>query len=1319
MTISTILLVFTLHAFVVRPVATQTDDNEYSLRLVSENNKTGDGVLEITYKGTSGAICPDGWDDKDARVVCKEFGFQHGTARIRSKSVSGIDGPYLTTNVDCNGTENLLGQCKLTPFGEVNNCQPGETYKQVAGVRCYNFDVQLFPNPENPYGAVVFNPTGGSRLLCSDGFDQNSATVVCKQLGFRFGLSACCSAFGPVELDPRVELRFTTDTIGCNGTEQHLSECTYSNEAGDKQCTKSVTVGNECQQFCKASPGEPCNKHYSKYTRCSWSRYAGVVCSNEARGITSVSADPIVKINYFTHDGYVCTEDFTDKDANVVCKTIGFQYGIAFKASSLGVMHEIKWLRGLGCTGTESSVNECNHHEWGQTENCQWDSVAAAICSNNQGDLDVKIRVVDGREQNTPDDTSISGRVEIFLNGQWGTICGQYLNRTEAIVLCRQLGYQGGKRLPAGSYGPGTGHVILSGIDCEGNEASIRDCVWYGYSENTCEHSLDAAITCFKNVRLSGTEYHNYGILEMFDYGYSFPEEWWNITEDSFKWYDLGWLTRNADSSKWWAICDTNDNLDATRICKQWGYSTGAFKRGSIFGPTSTELSDVERYCSDANDNACPYNKFTGTCPSGRYMALQCGQRNIQKEEFELLNLPLNSFYGPVTVRRYRKTGYVCSVGFDDNDAHVVCSELGYTSGKAVQSFASNYEIIQAAVECTGKETRLDDCTRGSFSDKTCPASDIVAAVICYKETVPKSTSTTEDKTRPANIQLKVTVDNTQMFLSSSNFDDHDASVYCRSLGFAGGINTVGSTGQSDQSHVSDLKCLGNESSVLECPANWDPILMSEDLGPRASAECRPEVFLIGPGESFYGAVVLTTSKGTGLVSARGFGDTEANTVCRALGYDKGLKHCCDPHGPMTEEIFLTYFRCSGTGNKLSDDCAYDVAFTYKSGTKEHSKYASVVCYNESTKLGYSLSVGQGDAFGPLIFTYLNIDGFICSDGWDDKDANVACRELGMDGGMAYAGELSSGKMKGPFWTSNVDCSGTEDKLENCSITSFGQVDECNKKPSFASVICYGSEGIQYRLSGNESRQGQVEMNILGEWKAICAEHWTNTDAHILCKMLNYTTGHKFETPNTKLYTDISFKCKKTNISLNDCLEVGRRCSRASVGAGAFCYHSVKLSTGVGRETKHGDVLLYHGGQWRSVCSDGFTKTSARVVCKELGFADGDTKCCSSGDYLAGIPQLQTDQVICTGDETMVSDCLVEGTCKSQRNANVVCYDAVQSEPDAQDQQNSITTVIIVVITVIVVVSCISLIIFTTFFCIRRRKRRQHNLNVKYSSAAS
>ena len=89
------------------------------------------------------------------------------------------------------------------------------------------------------------------------------------------------------------------------------------------------------------------------------------------------------------------------------------------------------------------------------------------------------------------------GRVEIFHNGKWGTVCDDLWGITEARVVCRELGYPMAIRALHSSYfGSGSGQIWLDDVQCLGNENYTEECQHNGWGVNNCLHSEDASVIC-------------------------------------------------------------------------------------------------------------------------------------------------------------------------------------------------------------------------------------------------------------------------------------------------------------------------------------------------------------------------------------------------------------------------------------------------------------------------------------------------------------------------------------------------------------------------------------------------------------------------------------------------------------------------------------------------------------------------------------------------------------------------------------------------------------------------------------------------------
>nr|XP_054772853.1 mucin-2-like [Lytechinus pictus] len=146
-------------------------------------------------------------------------------------------------------------------------------------------------------------------------------------------------------------------------------------------------------------------------------------------------------------------------------------------------------------------------------------SRGSGIFGQSPGD----VRLVDGS-------SSLEGRIEVYYNGVWGTICDIGWDSTDANVICKQLGFQIslGTNIPRFGQGPFTQTVWLMNVQCESSDESLNDCVTsdqWGQA-SACPHSRDVGVRC------SGL---NVGIAPNYQGCYRFEDALLSTTAISFQ----------------------------------------------------------------------------------------------------------------------------------------------------------------------------------------------------------------------------------------------------------------------------------------------------------------------------------------------------------------------------------------------------------------------------------------------------------------------------------------------------------------------------------------------------------------------------------------------------------------------------------------------------------------------------------------------------------------------------------------------------------------------------------------------------------------
>ncbi|XP_030597545.1 deleted in malignant brain tumors 1 protein-like isoform X2 [Archocentrus centrarchus] len=145
-----------------------------------------------------------------------------------------------------------------------------------------------------------------------------------------------------------------------------------------------------------------------------------------------------------------------------------------------------------------------------------------------------------------------AGRVEVWSNGQWGTVCDDHWDLNDAHVVCAQLGcgYALNVTGQAGLFPPGRGHVYLDDLNCTGKEENLWSCP-ATREDHDCGHKEDAGVVCseMRAIRLTGGLDRCSGVVE---------------------------IHRNGS---WGTVCNNcwNENLAST-VCSMVGCGAGAEK---------------------------------------------------------------------------------------------------------------------------------------------------------------------------------------------------------------------------------------------------------------------------------------------------------------------------------------------------------------------------------------------------------------------------------------------------------------------------------------------------------------------------------------------------------------------------------------------------------------------------------------------------------------------------------------------------------------------------------------------------------------------
>lgn len=91
------------------------------------------------------------------------------------------------------------------------------------------------------------------------------------------------------------------------------------------------------------------------------------------------------------------------------------------------------------------------------------------------------------------------GRIEVWKDGVWGTICDDYWDPRDGNVVCRMLGYRRAKMVTCCSSFRGNHSLkmMLDDVGCDGDEDALSSCSHSNWGVHDCdEKTEEAGVIC-------------------------------------------------------------------------------------------------------------------------------------------------------------------------------------------------------------------------------------------------------------------------------------------------------------------------------------------------------------------------------------------------------------------------------------------------------------------------------------------------------------------------------------------------------------------------------------------------------------------------------------------------------------------------------------------------------------------------------------------------------------------------------------------------------------------------------------------------------